>query len=194
MRPRLVLGLLVLAFPAQAHAARFDQAPPTYNQTGAPLTFVLHGDGNSASSGVAYKLSSETAWHRCLPLNSTITLTLPAGDYTIQIADDSNRAWFDQNLPQSQTPECSETTAPLGRPISSGVFYVRNPPVVPARPSVKPVADRCGLELTKVSQLHRQAETAQDRYQHRRGAARRRAWKKADAAYRTARRAFDKHC
>lgn len=192
MRSRLLTGavLALIAFPAAASAAHFDQAPPVYNQTGTPFNVVPHGDGLSVSSGVAYKLSNETAWHRCLALTPTVTLNLPAGDYSIEIADDISRAWFDQNLPQDPTPECQETTAPKNRPVTVAWFYVRNPPPV----DPKPLVDTCGPELARVAKLHRAAENGQASYERRHTASRRRAWRKAAAKYRTARRTFDKHC
>jgi hypothetical protein len=189
-RSLLVLAVALLA-PATAQAAHFDAPPPTYNTTGVPITFPLAADGHSVSSGVAYKLSTETAWHRCLA-PGPVTITPPAGDYTLQIADDTNRGWFDANLPQAQTPECGGAGAPLGRGVTVGYFYVRNAP--PPEPRVTQAADACGLQLGRVATLHRKAETAQARYERRRTKARRRGWRAAVAAYSKARRAYDKRC
>lgn len=186
---RLLPVLLLLALPATASAAHTDPNAPIYNQTG-PVTLTLHSDGQSASSGVAYKLSTESAWHRCLSLNPTVTLTLPAGDYSLELADDISRQWFDENQPSDPTPECQETGAPKAQRVSTFTFYVRNPP--PVEP--KPLVDVCGPELAKAAKLHRKAESAQAHYRSRRTASRKRAWKKADATYRRARRAFDAHC
>jgi hypothetical protein len=193
MRRRLSLGALLalLATPATARAAHFDAPPPPYDTSGAPISFTVSPDGQSAASGVAYKLSSDAGWHRCLA-PGTITLTLPAGDYTVQIADDTNRAWFDQNEPHASTPECGQGGAPAGRAITTATFYVRDAPK-PAPKAVKP-SDPCGNELGRVAQLHRAAETAQARYARRRTTARRRASKAATARYARARRAYDKHC
>src|SRR3954451_12130484 len=101
----LVVLLLAAALPGQAAAARFDQPPPAEVAAGAPITFALSPSGFSVSSGVAVKLSNEPAWHRCLAPGQ-YTATLPPGGYVVQIADDTNRPWFDANEPSATTPEC----------------------------------------------------------------------------------------
>jgi hypothetical protein len=188
----LPVVLAALVFPATASAAHFDTAPPINNATGDPLTFTIHADGQSASSGTAYKLSTETAWHRCLPYTTTVTITPPAGDYSIDVADDTSRQWFDEHQPASTTPECSQTTAPFAHALTTNWFYVRDRPKV--EPPPKPPVDTCGPILARVGRLHGLAELAQARYEHRRSAARRRAWRRARSAYAKARAGFDKRC
>jgi hypothetical protein len=193
MRRRLSLGalLVLLVAPAGARAAHFDAPPPPYDTSGVPFSFTVAPDGQSAASGVAYKLSSEAGWHRCLA-PGTVTLALPAGDYTVQIADDTDRAWFDENEAQASTPECAGATAPAGRAITTATFYVRDAPK-PAPKAVRP-ADPCGDELARVARLHRAAETARARYRRRRTKTRRRASTAASSKYAKARRAYDRHC
>src|SRR4051812_27724113 len=84
---------LALAAPGQAHAARFDQPPAAEVTAGTPVSFTISPSGSSVSSGVAFKLSNEPSWRRCLAPGQH-TVTLPAGSYVVQIADDTNRAWF----------------------------------------------------------------------------------------------------
>lgn len=186
MRIPLVLGLLILLVPASAQAARFEQAPQSVTAP-APVTFTLAADGQSVSSGVAYKLSTEQTWHRCLA-PGPITLNLPPGGYRLDIADDTSRPWFDAHVPTSLTPECSETGAPWNRDVTSTFFSVRFPPPAPA-----PV-DTCGPELGRVDRLQNRAEGLLIRYEHRRTKARRRAWKKAHDSYVKAWRSYRKRC
>ena len=181
------LFVLALAVPGQAEAARFDQPPPGEVTAGTPVTFTISPSGFSAASGVAFKLSNEPSWHRCLA-PGRYAVTPPAGSYVVQIADDTNRPWFDAHAPNETTPECNETTAPRNEPVVWAFFTVKSPPPPPA-----PV-DTCGPALTHVDTLQNRAETLLIRYERRRTKARRRAWKQAHDAYTRAWRAYRKRC
>src|SRR5439155_330272 len=74
----------------------------------------------------------------------TLTLTPPAGDYSIQIADDADLAWFQHGAPQTRPPvDCSQTTAPAGQAVSTYAFYVRDAPPPPPAPVVAPRPATC---------------------------------------------------
>jgi hypothetical protein len=177
--------VVMLATSADAGAARFEQAPPSDNAAGAPVEFSLATDGLTVSSGVAYKLSNEASWHRCLAPGK-VSVSLPPGGYVLAIADDTSRPWFDANVPASTTPECQETTAPRNEPVSYATFVVHEP----AAPPPPRVVDVCGNRLAKVDHLHQRLDGAEIRYEHRRTAARRRALKKARTAYLQAWRSY----
>jgi hypothetical protein len=172
----IIIGLLAVI--ADAHAARFEQAPPNTTPAGTPVTFTLATDGLTVSSGVAYKLSNEAGWHRCLAPGK-VSVSLPPGGYVLSIADDTSRPWFDANLPASTTPECQETTAPRNEPVSYATFVVQEPPA----PRPPPVVDVCGGRLAKIDHLHQRLDGAELRYDRRHTKARRRAWQKARTAY-----------
>jgi hypothetical protein len=120
----------VAAFAGAAQAATVTSHPPQYVQPSAgPFTWTFAP--SVADAPVAWKLSSETAWHRCTTDTSATFATLPEGTYSISVADDD--------------PSCapSDTTAPAGIITTtrgtSNVTVDGTPPVVPV-PVVTAVA------------------------------------------------------
>jgi hypothetical protein len=115
-----LIGTAALA--GAARAATVTAHPPAYAKPSAgPFTWTFAPSG--ADAPVAWKLSSETAWHRCTTDTSATFATLPEGRYAISVADDD--------------PDCSpgDTTPPPTRATVPGRGDVTvvdgTPPVVP---------------------------------------------------------------
>src|SRR3954447_14679869 len=115
-------SMCAAAFAGSAQAATVTSHPPQYVKPSAgPFTWTFAP--SVASAPVAWKLSSETAWHRCTTDTSATFATLPEGRYSFSVADD--------------LPDCSpsDTTAPSTRaivPARGDVVVVDGtPPVVP---------------------------------------------------------------
>jgi hypothetical protein len=127
-----MLGALALA--AQAAAATFTMTPVPQTTNGAgPFTWSFVSNGNQAYSWVAYKLSTEAYWHRCVP-NGVVTLeNLPIGTYSIEVTDDVDlEDWAARGLGNSLDAQACHMSPPPESPyvrrISS--FSVIAPPIV----------------------------------------------------------------
>jgi hypothetical protein len=108
-----------------AQAAQVTVSPPLYVKPSAgPFTWRF---APGVTEGrVAWKLSSETAWHRCTTATAATFGTLPDGRYTIAVADD--------------VPGCStsETDAP-GTPVTqAGSTIIDGTPPSVTVPAVTP--------------------------------------------------------
>jgi hypothetical protein len=93
----------VAAFAGSAQAATITSSPPAFAKPGTgPFTWTFAP--SVAGTPVAWKLSSEIAWHRCTSDTAATFATLPEGGYTLSVVDDA--------------PDCSasDTGAPLGPP------------------------------------------------------------------------------
>src|SRR3954470_24485294 len=116
-------SMCAAAFAGSAQAATVTSHPPQYVKPSAgPFTWTFAP--SVASAPVAWKLSSETAWHRCTTDASATFATLPEGRYSFSVADDA--------------PDCSssDTSAPTTGIRSTGVI---NGTVVDGTPPVVPV-------------------------------------------------------
>jgi hypothetical protein len=111
------------AFAGTAQAATIQSHPPPFVKPSAgPFTWTF--EPAVAGGPVAWKLSSETAWHRCTTDGSATFATLPEGRYTFTVADDA--------------PDCTptDTTPPPPRSLRAAgdvdaVVVDGTPPVVP---------------------------------------------------------------
>jgi hypothetical protein len=118
----------VTAFGATAQAATVTSQPPPYVKPSAgPFTWTFAP--SVAGAPVAWKLSTEAAWHRCTTDTSATFATLPEGVHSLSIADD------DAACPSSDTgPPPTPVRNALGIVVVDGT-----PPVVPV-PVVTPLA------------------------------------------------------
>src|SRR4051812_36095467 len=92
-------SMCAAAFAGSAQAATVTSHPPQYVKPSAgPFTWTFAP--SVAGAPVAWKLSRETAWHRCATAGSATFATLPEGSYALSVADEA--------------PDCSpsDTTAP----------------------------------------------------------------------------------
>jgi hypothetical protein len=116
----------VAAFAGSAQAATVTSQPPPYAKPSAgPFTWTFAP--SVAGAPVAWKLSSETAWHRCTTDTSATFASLPEGRYSISVADDDPAC-----SPSDTTPPSTRTTVP-GRgdvTVVDGTPPVLPPPVV----------------------------------------------------------------
>jgi hypothetical protein len=102
MRRAVLLVIATLALPASVGAAVFTSKPYDSEVTtsSGPFSWTFasseHPDPVFGTvpvlSGVAYKLSTESTWHRCLQDGYAGLSQVPPGTYTITIADDYNPA------------------------------------------------------------------------------------------------------
>ena len=80
---------------------------------------------------VGYKLSTETAWHRCLQYGSAMLANLPDGTYTIEIADDVNVNYLNSHgLLESGLNTCGNGNAPDSAASASTITIDSTPPTV----------------------------------------------------------------
>lgn len=139
-----LVALLVaagLALPASAGAAQFTTTP--YN--GQAFTSGTGPFGWSFQSGqsqngeygwVAYKLSTESSWHRCLRYANVQLAGLSPGTYSIQIGDDLNMDW----LSSHGLLESGQNTCGIDEPPPSAVSMDSFAVVPPAPPPVVPIS------------------------------------------------------
>lgn len=79
--------LCALGAAATTQAASVTGQPPTYvKPTAGPLTWSFAPEVEGAP--VAWRLSSETDWHRCTTDTAATFATLPDGRYSMSVADD----------------------------------------------------------------------------------------------------------
>src|SRR5919109_1822526 len=77
-----------LGLAGTAQAAQFTTQPPLYVKPAAQ-TYAWMIAPDTPGAQVAWKLSTETAWHRCAT-DPTVTLTSPAeGRYTLEAQDET---------------------------------------------------------------------------------------------------------
>src|SRR5690348_12907696 len=113
----------VAAFVGSARAASLTAHPPQYVKPSAgPFTWTFAPSAPGAP--VAWKLSSETAWHRCTNDTSATFTTLPEGTYSFSIADDDPGCFAGDTTPPP-TPVIITTHG------SALVTVDGTPPVVP---------------------------------------------------------------
>jgi hypothetical protein len=111
-----------LGIAGTVQAATITAQPPAYAKPGTgPYTWTFAP--SVAGTPVAWKLSSEAAWHRCTTDGAATFATLPEGRYTLSVVDDA--------------ADCSATDTgdPLGRVLPSRrpqLVVDGTPPVVPA--------------------------------------------------------------
>lgn len=142
-----IAAISVVAFggplASNAGAASFTSAPPATTTNGAgPFTWSFRSDAQpeSAYSWVAYKLSTESSWHRCTPTEVVSLEDLPVGTYSIEISDDLNSwNWAGRGLGATANQECHEAEPPPGFIRRASSFSViAPPPVVTPPPTVAP--------------------------------------------------------
>jgi hypothetical protein len=112
--------ICALGATGTARAATITAQPPAFGKPGAgPLTWTFAPATPGAP--VAWRLSTETAWHRCTTDGTATFASLPEGRYTLLVADDA-----DDCVP-------GDTAAPVRRGVpSSAVVVDGTPPVMPA--------------------------------------------------------------
>jgi hypothetical protein len=220
MRHLALAVVAVLALPASASAASFDTTPPATSPSGTTsFPFTIRSTGGSGDNGwVAYKLPTETGWHRCQHPNP-VSFSLGAladGTYTVYIADDINVDWWaaQGQLYSGHTAGCSTQDAPATQ-VSSFTFTVAAPVVTPpspqspvptppapvVTPTVPAVAvpgPSVDVDCNRLRSIYRDAQsrevTAKRAYKRRRTAARRRALLKVQATMWTARKSYYTNC
>src|SRR4051812_9934357 len=122
----LVATLSLAATAPAAHAAYLIGHPPTYVQSGAgPFEWQIRtSSAGTSTGGVAYKLSTESVWHRCNKDLPPRLSNLPDGAYSITIADDISLDWYNArgllfsgftqpcwDSPTTSAPQTTPTTA-----------------------------------------------------------------------------------
>jgi hypothetical protein len=143
--PRIIPALLatltvgaVMAIASSAQAAYFSFVPPLYSNDGAG-PFYYSFESSSAASGpygwVAYKLSTEPDWHRCLYTGRVTLSNLPDGVYSITISDDFNVENYAARG-QYDVPGGCSGEPPAGFARSSHSFYVDTLPPLVGVPAV----------------------------------------------------------
>ncbi len=100
VRRAILLTTVIFVFPTAAGAAVFTT--PTYNgqtvTTSSPgWGFVSSSPQNERLGGVAYELSTDHVWHRCIQWGSASLSNLQPGTYSITISDDYSPVWFANN-------------------------------------------------------------------------------------------------
>jgi hypothetical protein len=116
-------SVCVLGVASAAQAATITAYPPAYAKPGTgPFTWTFAP--SVPDTPVAWKLSSETAWHRCTTDTSATFASLPEGRYSLSVMDD--------------TPDCADTDT--GQPVAPPLPPSRRPQlVVDGTPPVVPV-------------------------------------------------------
>lgn len=92
----LLLLIAAAAVAPRTNAAYFIAQPPTYVRSGAgsfEWQFRSSSPGTSTGS-FAYRLSTESVWHRCANDNPPRLSDLPEGAYSVTIADDISLDWY----------------------------------------------------------------------------------------------------
>src|SRR4051794_15974756 len=116
-------SMCAAAFAGSARAATVTSHPPQYVKPSAgPFTWTF-APSVVAGAPVAWKLSTETAWHRCTTAGSATFATLPEGRYSISVADDAPDC-----SPIDTTPPPTPVTTTRGADV---VVIDGTPPVVP---------------------------------------------------------------
>jgi hypothetical protein len=133
-----------LAVVTSADAATLTQTPPAQVTDGAgPFTWSFVSDGTHAYSWVAYRLSTETGWHRCVA-NGMVTIeNLPVGTYSIEITNDVDlEDWAARGLGNSFDAQACHMSPPPDSPYARRIsnFSVITPAVVatPTTPGTSP--------------------------------------------------------
>src|SRR3954471_5433716 len=115
-------SMCAAAFAGSAQAATVTSHPPQYVKPSAgPFTWTFAP--SVAGAPVGWKLSSETAWHRCTTDTSATFATLPEGRYSFSVADDDPAC-----SPSDTTAPSTFITTTRG---TSNVIVDGTPPVVP---------------------------------------------------------------
>lgn len=132
------------SLPTLTLAASFSSQPAEYQRSGSgPFQWSFVTNGSGADSGVAYDVSTESGWHRCLAGIQNVSLSgLPDGRYTVAISDDLSINWYASmgQLYSGVLAPCGGSSAPADAPVES-VMYVDSTPPVVTLPAVV-VADR----------------------------------------------------
>jgi PKD repeat protein len=130
-------ALIALGLTANsAQAAEFTNTPGESVFASGVGPFAWGFQSSESASGengwVAYKLSTETTWHRCLQYGSAMLASLPDGTYTIEIADDLNVDWLNSHgLLESGFDTCGDASAaPAGTPSFDTITIDSTPPSV----------------------------------------------------------------
>jgi hypothetical protein len=125
--------LLALALTSTAVAARFTS--PEYHgrvlASGAgriSWTFESSEPRYHKYGFVAYRLSSEPGWHRCLKYGEAVLENVPPGKYRIEIANDLSMSWIAEHglLESGLVGECSDSDSP-GTPVASDSVTIAPP-------------------------------------------------------------------
>jgi hypothetical protein len=115
--------LCPLGATGTAQAAHFTALPQAlFVQSGAgPFEWTFASDDPADPAGpVAYKLSTEEAWHRCVADGAASLSDLPEGRYTVTIADD----------PQPCSPDIPTVLGPPTATEISELVVDGTPPVI----------------------------------------------------------------
>jgi hypothetical protein len=137
---------LFLAVATSAAGANFTQTPPAQTTDGAgPFTWSFVSDGTHAYSWVAYKLSTETEWHRCVANGAVTIENLPVGTYSIEITNDVDlEDWAARGLGNSLDAQACHMSPPPDSPYARRIssFSVITPTVVttPTTPGASPTS------------------------------------------------------
>ena len=118
-----------------AQAAEFTSTPGASVFSSGAGPFGWGFASSSSASGemgwVGYKLSTETAWHRCLQYGSAMLANLPDGTYTIEIADDVNVNYLNSHgLLESGFNTCGDGNPPDSAASASTITIDSTPPTV----------------------------------------------------------------
>jgi hypothetical protein len=159
MRSLLVVAGAVLALVvgvSPALGARFvgsTYGGAKFVSGGGPFEWSFEsGYSTGQYSGVAYRLSTESAWHRCLYPHTSgeivrrvpervVLSGLPEGTYTIEIADDQSKGWLQEHgVLESSLNTCGEPQYPGFFSVSSDSFTVQRPAVPVAETPATPHA------------------------------------------------------
>lgn len=146
VRIGLVVVAVFLAVATSAAGAIFTQAPPAQTTDGAgPFTWTFVSDGEHAYSWVAYKLSTESDWHRCVAKGVVTIEDLPVGTYSIEISNDVDlEDWAARGLGNSLDAQACHMSPPPDSPYARRVssFSVIAPTVItpPTTPVTVPTS------------------------------------------------------
>ncbi|MDA0161288.1 PKD domain-containing protein [Solirubrobacter ginsenosidimutans] len=139
---RLVTVLAVAAVALAAGVSAADAAypiahPPTYVQSGAGVFEwqIRTSSAGSSTGAVAYKLSTESVWHRCNKDLPARLSDIPEGAYSITFADDISLDWYNARglLFSGFTQPCWDnptTYAPQTTPTTAMLYVDATPPTV----------------------------------------------------------------
>ena len=124
----LAVAVVVGSCASAADAAYFIAQPATYVTSGAgPFEWQFRSSTPGTSTGsMAYRLSTETVWHRCAKDYPARLSDLAEGAYSVTIADDIDLDWYSArgllyssftqpcwDNPTSYAPQTTPTTAML---------------------------------------------------------------------------------
>jgi hypothetical protein len=131
---------------------------------------------------VAYHLSTERGWHRCLRYGEAALENVAPGKYRIEIADDLSMSWLAENglLESGFVGQCSDANSP-GTPVASDSFTVATSPESEAVKAPQPATAPAPTVQLHHAQApvrrhgghrparHRKHRVRRHRHHHRRG-------------------------